>query len=106
MNFLIVAPRFVNKVGQYYNFPLGLAYISSSLIFNNMLWDTEVHSETETFLYTPLAPGILNNNNRETLQIHYFAYYFNYWLPLLEQYFANHNNIFEEESMVPLASLN
>lgn len=31
MNFLIVAPKFVDVVGQHYHFPLGLAYISSSL---------------------------------------------------------------------------
>jgi radical SAM superfamily enzyme YgiQ (UPF0313 family) len=31
MRFLIVVPRFFNQIGKYYNFPLGLAYISSSL---------------------------------------------------------------------------
>lgn len=31
LNFLIVVPRYVSKVGAYYEFPLGLAYISSAL---------------------------------------------------------------------------
>jgi len=31
LNFLIVVPRFVEQLGQYYIFPLGLAYISASL---------------------------------------------------------------------------
>jgi len=31
MNFLIVAPKFFRNTGQYYPFPLGLAYISSAL---------------------------------------------------------------------------
>ncbi len=31
MRFLIVVPRYINSHGKYYEFPLGLAYISSSL---------------------------------------------------------------------------
>lgn len=31
MRFLLVAPRFVERAGEYYIFPLGLAYISASL---------------------------------------------------------------------------
>ena len=31
MRFLIVAPRFVQKIGHYYIFPLGLAYVSGAL---------------------------------------------------------------------------
>ncbi|MHB1041758.1 MAG: cobalamin-dependent protein [Eubacteriales bacterium] len=31
MNFLIVSPKFNRRFGEYYEFPLGLAYISSSL---------------------------------------------------------------------------
>ncbi len=31
MKCLLVAPRFVHKVGTYYNFPLGIAYISAAL---------------------------------------------------------------------------
>jgi anaerobic magnesium-protoporphyrin IX monomethyl ester cyclase len=31
MKFLIMAPRFVNKTGDYYDFPVGLAYISAVL---------------------------------------------------------------------------
>lgn len=31
MNSLVVVPRIVNRVGEYYQFPLGIAYISSAL---------------------------------------------------------------------------
>ncbi len=31
MKFLIVAPKFVRKLGDYYNFPIGLGYISSAM---------------------------------------------------------------------------
>lgn len=34
MRFLIVVPRYINRVGKHYEFPLGLAYISSSLKHN------------------------------------------------------------------------
>lgn len=31
LNFLLVMPRFVDKVGEWYHFPLGIPYVSSSL---------------------------------------------------------------------------
>lgn len=31
LNYLIVMPRFVDKIGEWYNFPLGIPYVSSSL---------------------------------------------------------------------------
>lgn len=31
MNYLLIMPRFVDKVGEWYHFPLGIPYVSSSL---------------------------------------------------------------------------
>jgi len=31
MKFLMVAPRYINQMGEYYEFPLGMAYVSASL---------------------------------------------------------------------------
>ena len=35
MKILIIVPRFINKFNEHYEFPLGLAYISSYLKHNN-----------------------------------------------------------------------
>lgn len=31
MNYLLVMPRFVDTVGEWYQFPLGIPYVSSSM---------------------------------------------------------------------------
>jgi hypothetical protein len=64
-------------------------------ISNRMLWNTEIHSEIKTLLYTPLAKGAMECDIWGVLEMHYLAYYVNYWLPLLRKYFPDDNKMSE-----------
>jgi len=70
MKCLVVAPRTVNYTGEYYEFPLGLAYISASLKragFDVSCLNLNHHSEVEKDIATQNADIIFTGG----LSIHY-----------------------------------